>query len=77
MAVAKQTPAQQKFKVLSKLFEAGYKTKADLNNLDMEAMLKIEGITIPDMTIIIEIIKNVKKGKLYEYLGGGENEPNE
>lgn len=70
MASAKQTSAQQKFKVLNKLFDAGYKTKADLSNLDMEGMLKIEGITIPDMTIIIDIIKNVKKGKLYEYLGG-------
>lgn len=63
-----------KFKVLTKLFDSGCKTKADLLKLDMEQILKIEGITIPDMTIIMKIQKSVKAGKLFEYLGGDDNE---
>ncbi len=65
---------QQKFKVLTKLFDSGCKTKNDLLKLDMEQILKIEGITIPEMTVIMKIQKSVKAGKLYEYLGGDDYE---
>jgi hypothetical protein len=65
---------QQKFRVLSKLFDLGCKTKNDLLKLDMDQILNIEGITISDMKIIMKIQKSVKAGKLYEYLGGDDNE---
>ena len=69
-----ENSTQQKFKVLTKLFDSGCKTKTDLLKLDMEQILSIEGITIPDMTVIMKIQKSVKAGKLYEYLGGDDNE---
>lgn len=65
---------QQKIKVLNKLFDSGYDTEKKLQQLDMESILKIPSITIPDMTVIMELQKLTKAGKLYSYLGGGSDE---
>ena len=65
---------QQKIEVLNKLFDSGYDTEKKLQQLDMESILKIPGITIPDMTVIMELQKHTKAGKLYSYLGGGNDE---
>ena len=40
----------------------------------MESILKIPGITIPDMSLIIELQKQTKANKLFSYLGGGADE---
>lgn len=64
----------QKVKVLSKLFENGCKTEKELQALNMESILKIPNITIQDMTIIMELQKQVKANRLFSYLGGGDNE---
>ena len=45
-----------------------------LQQLDMESILKIPGITIPDMSLIIELQKQTKVNKLFSYLGGGADE---
>ena len=65
---------QQKTKLLTKLFDAGCNTDKKLQQLDMEAILKIPNITIPDMGVIMELQKNTKSGKLFSYLGGGSDE---
>ena len=65
---------QQKVKVLSKLFENGCKTEKELQSLNMESILKIPNITIQDMTVIMELRKQVKSNRLFSYLGGGDNE---
>ena len=62
---------QNKVKVLNKLFDSGCDTEKKLQQLDMEAILKIPNITIPDMGVIME---NTKSGKLFSYLGGGSDE---
>ena len=65
----------QKVKVLGKLYENGCLNEKDLQALNMESILKIPGITIPDMTIILELQKETKASRLFSYLGGGlENE---
>lgn len=64
----------QKVKVLNKLFDAGYNTEMKLQQLDMEGILKIANITIPDMTVILELQKQTKANKLFSYLGGGSDE---
>ncbi len=64
----------QKVKVLNKLFDAGYNTEKKLQQLDMEGILKIANITIPDMTVILELQKQTKANKLFSYLGGGSDE---
>ena len=46
----------------------------DLQKLTLENILEINGITIPEMSVITELQKQVKAGTLYSYLGGGENE---
>ena len=40
----------------------------------MESILKIPNITIQDMTVIMELQKATKSGKLFSYLGGGIDE---
>lgn len=66
---------QQKIKVLNKLFESGCDTEKKLQQMDMETILKIPNITIPDMSVIMELQKQTKSGKLFSYLGGGSDEP--
>lgn len=65
---------QNKVKVLNKLFDSGCDTEKKLQQLDMEAILKIPNITISDMGVIMELQKNTKSGKLFSYLGGGSDE---
>ena len=65
---------QNKVKVLNKLFDSGCDTEKKLQQLDMESILKIPGITIPDMSLIIELQKQTKVNKLFSYLGGGTDE---
>ena len=67
-------PMQQKVKVLSKLYDNGCNNEKKLQNLSMEAILQIPGITVADMNIILELQKNTKAGKLFSYLGGGSDE---
>lgn len=66
---------QQKVKVLNKLFDYGCNTEKKLQQLDMENILKIPNITIPDMTIIMELQKQTKTNKLFSFLGDGSDEP--
>ena len=49
---------QNKVKVLNKLFDSGCDTEKKLQQLDMEAILKIPNITIPDMGVIMELHQN-------------------
>ena len=48
---------QQKTKLLTKLFDAGCNTEKKLQQLDMESILKIPGITIPDMSLISYLLR--------------------
>ena len=68
----KRTILQQRMRVLNKLYNYGCKTEKDLQKLTLENILEINGITIPEMSVITELQKQVKAGTLYSYLGGGE-----
>ena len=61
---------QQRFKVLNKLFEAGFKTEKDLQSINFQNVFRIEGLTVQDMSIISELQQYTKSNKLYSYLGG-------
>ena len=65
---------QQKVKVLQKLFDSGCKTEKDLKALNLQSILQIPDITVPDMTVITELQEQVTKNKLFSYLGGGTDE---
>lgn len=81
MAVSKsaeELALQRKVKVMAKLFASGCRTESELQSLSMEAILKIQGITMDDLRIIMSLQKSVKNRSLYSYLGGGEDEqPNQ
>ena len=70
----KNTPLQQKVKVLTKLYESGCTTEKGLQALTMESILQVPSITIADMHIILELQKMTKANKLFSYLGGDDNE---
>lgn len=72
-----QLTFQQKIKVLSKLYEGGCKTEKDLQTLELAKMLKIPNITVPELSIIVDLQKSVKAHTLYSYLGGGADERTE
>lgn len=68
---------QQKFKVLNKLFEAGFKSEKDLQSINFQNVFRIEGLTVQDMSIISELQQYTKSNKLYSYLGGMFDEQKE
>ena len=68
------TALQQKMKVLAKLFDAGCKTEKDLKALTLPTILKIPDVTVPDMTVIIELQEQIAKNRLFSYLGGADDE---
>lgn len=71
------TTLQQKVKVLAKLYDSGCKTEKALQSLSIESILGIPNITIQDMTVIMNLQKEVKSHTLFSYLGGGGNEQQE
>ena len=68
---------QQKFKVLTKLFEAGFNSEKDLQSINFQNVFRIEGLTVQDMSIISELQQYTKSNKLYSYLGGMFDEQKE
>ena len=69
-----QITFQQKIKVLTKLYEGGCKTEKELQTLELAEMLKIPSISVPELSIIVDLQRSVKTHTLYSYLGGDENE---
>ena len=72
--MADKNALNQKIKVLTKLFDAGCTAEKQLQDLKMEDILNIPGITVPEMKEITEIQKQVKNRTLFSYLGGGGDE---
>ena len=72
--MADKNALNNKMKVLSKLFSAGCNTEKQLQDLKMEDILSIPGITVPEMKEITELQKQVKNKTLYSYLGGADDE---
>ena len=68
---------QQRFKVLTKLFEAGFTSEKDLQSINFQNVFRIEGLTVQDMSIISELQQYTKSNKLYSYLGGMFDEQKE
>ena len=75
--MAEKNALAQKVKVLGKLFAARCNTEKALQELKIEDILSIPGITVPEMKEITELQKQVKNRTLYSYLGGGSDEHTE
>ena len=68
---------RKKVKILEMLFSEGYCTEKELQGISLEDMLKMKGITVPDLLIVLEIQKATKAGRLFSYLGGREDADSE
>lgn len=63
---------EHKLAVLELLWDNGVADEKELAALDIGAMLCIDGLSIDDLKVILELQKQVKAGKLFSYLGSGE-----
>lgn len=59
---------QQKIKAMEKLKAAGIKDEKQLAAVGFETLIKLPGISIPELNVIAEIKKNVKTNHLFSYL---------
>lgn len=57
----------QKIKLINRLAEVGITNEKKLNELTVENLLEIKGITVADIRNIIELKRQIKAGKLYYY----------
>ncbi len=69
--MADKASLQQKVKVMGKLFDAGVVSEKGLQEMSTGQMIGIDGITIPEIGVILEFQKNVKSNHLYSYLAEG------
>lgn len=61
---------QQKMKLIVKLIENGCHTEKDILSLDLEKIVKIKNITIPELVLTTQLQKNIKDNKLFSFLAG-------
>ena len=71
MATKKISPGtlEHKIAAMQKIYNAGARDEKALADLDATKMLNIDGITIDDLRMMLEIQKQVKANKLFSFLG--------
>lgn len=55
-------------KVLNKLFDAGFCTEKEIAAMNLDDMLGIQGISVPEISIINDLQKSIKSGRIIAYL---------
>lgn len=58
---------------IGKLMEAGFDNEKAIMGMTMDDILGLPGITVAEITMINQIQKAVKAGKVITFLGGGES----
>lgn len=61
---------------IGKLMEAGFDIEKAITGMTMDDILGLPGITVAEITMINQIQKAVKAGKVITFLGGGESDGN-
>ena len=61
-------------KLLNKLFQAGYTDEKSVTAMTMDDILGLPGINVSKISLINELQKSIKEGKLLSFLGGGKTE---
>ena len=61
-------------KLLNKLFQAGYTDEKSVTDMTMDDILGLPGINVSEISLINELQKSIKAGKLLSFLGGGKTE---
>ena len=59
-------------KLLNKLFQAGYTDEKSVTAMTMDDILGLPGINVSEISLINELQKSIKAGKLLSFLGGGK-----
>lgn len=65
----KPKPFKQKIAVLEKLYKNGYTDRKKLAGLTLEKLGEIKDLNFNDVSIISEIVKSIRNGTFYAYLG--------
>ncbi len=55
-------------KVLNKLFDAGFCAEKEISAMNLDDMLGIQGISVPEIGIINDLQKSIKGGRVIAYL---------
>lgn len=55
-------------KVLNKLFDAGFAAEKEISTMNLDDMLGIQGISVPEISIINDLQKSIKGGRVIAYL---------
>ena len=55
-------------KILNKLFEAGFCTEKEIAAMNLDDMLSIQGISVPEISIINDLQKSIKGCRVIAYL---------
>ncbi len=61
-------------KLLNKLFQAGFTDEKAIISMTMDDILALSGISISDISLINELQKSIKAGRLMSFLGGNQVE---
>lgn len=65
-----------KLKTLNKLIDNGINTEKKITALDLQKILAVPGITVPEIHIITELQNAIKGRKVITYLSDGIDEEN-
>ena len=55
-------------KVLNKLFDAGFAAEKEISTMNLDDMLGIQGISVPEIGIINDLQKSIKGGRVIAHL---------
>lgn len=61
-------------KTLNKLFQAGFTDEKAIISMTMDDILELPGISVSEISLINEIQKSIKAGRLVSFLGGVKGE---
>lgn len=65
---------QKAVRSIGKLMEAGFDTEKAIMGMTMDDILELPGVSVAEISIINQIQKAVKAGKVITFLSGGEIE---
>ena len=65
---------QKAIRVMNRVFDAGFTDEKSVSGMDMDDILALQGITVPDIVIINDLQKAVKANKVVSFLSGAAEE---
>lgn len=62
----------EKMRLLKKLYDNGIRTEDDLKKIGLNEIVRIKQIKRKDFDLIVQLQEQVKRGRLYSFLGEEE-----